>query len=125
MQSNTISRLQALHAIARRYWGMRDEFFRHSAIMFMGSMVACACNYLYQVYLGRALGPEEYGAFGALFSIYYLIYVLSGTIQASSARFVSKYNAVSNLSAIKAILLGFMKRAALLGIAVFFFVYDT
>jgi O-antigen/teichoic acid export membrane protein len=120
MKSHNASRLEELHAIAKNTWRARDEFFRHSSIMFMGSMVACVCNYLYQVYLGRALGPDGYGAFGALFSIYYLIYIFSGTIQASSAMFISRYNAIGDLGAIRAIHLGLMKRAILVGIAGFF-----
>jgi O-antigen/teichoic acid export membrane protein len=120
MQLHTALRLEALHAMAKNTWGARDEFFRHSAIMFIGSMIACVCNYLYQVYLGRALGPEEYGAFGALFSIYYIIYIFSGTIQASSAMFISKYNAMGDINTIRAILLGLMKRATILGTAGFF-----
>lgn len=88
--------------------------------MFMGSVIGYGCNYLYQVYVGRALGPEGYGAFGALFSIFYLIYVFSGTIQAGSARFVSKYNTTGETDVIKSLLLGLIKRAALVGIAFFF-----
>jgi O-antigen/teichoic acid export membrane protein len=60
-----------------------DDLLKHASIMFIASIIAGVCNYIYQLYMGRALGPEEYGIFGSLFAIFYIISVLTTTIQAS------------------------------------------
>lgn len=100
---------------AKNAWSSNDGLLRHNSIMFVGAMVACACNYFYQVYLGRALGPVDYGAFSALFSIYYLFYVFSGTFQAVAARFVSKFNAIGDNSSISIFSIELIKKMALMG----------
>lgn len=68
-----------------------DDFFRHSALMVISSIVGGGCNYLYQIFMGRNLSPEEFGIFGALFALFYLISVFSGTIQAGVARFIASF----------------------------------
>jgi O-antigen/teichoic acid export membrane protein len=82
-------------------------------------MVGCAFSYLYQIYVGRALGPEGYGAFGSLFAIFYLISIFSGTVQTGSARFVSRLKAGGDDERVGAFLYGLMKKSVLLGVAGF------
>lgn len=100
---------------AKNDWSSNDGFLRHNSIMFAGAIVACACNYFYQIFVGRALGPEGYGAFGALFSIYYLFYMFSGTFQAVAARFVSKFNAIDDSSSIGIFSFELIKKMAFIG----------
>ena len=68
-----------------------DELTRNGAIMFMASIVVGIFNYMYQVYMGRTLGPEDYSIFGALFAIFYMIGIISQTISTSTTQFVSKF----------------------------------
>jgi O-antigen/teichoic acid export membrane protein len=77
--------------------------------------VGCGFSYLYQIYVGRALGPEAYGTFGSLFAIFYLISVFSGAIQVTGARFISKFHATGEKERIGSFLYGMMKKSALLG----------
>jgi len=56
----------------------KDELVKNGTIMF--GTIAGIFNYIYQVYMGRALGPEEYGIFGALFAIFYLLGIISQTL---------------------------------------------
>lgn len=97
----------------------RDEFLKQSMVMFSATIIGSALNYIYQVYVGRALGPEGYGAFGSLFAIFYLISIFSGTVQAGSARFVSKFNATGEVDAIGAFLYSLIKKSIILGISGF------
>ncbi|RLF57735.1 MAG: capsular biosynthesis protein, partial [Thermoplasmata archaeon] len=95
------------------------EFLQDAGIMFIASIVAGICNYLYQIYMGRALGVEEYGIFGSLFALSYIIFVVSGTIQTSCARFVSKFVGEGKEGNISYLLHGLLKRMFIFGIIVF------
>jgi len=98
-----------------------DDLLKHASIMFLVSIIAGACNYIYQLYMGRALGPEEYGVFGSLFAIFYIISVLTATIQTSVARFVSKFIGEGAKEKIHYFMQGLLKRMLFLGIAMFLF----
>ncbi len=68
----------------------REELFRHISLVFVASIIAGFLNYLYHIYMGRALGPLDYGTFGSLVSIFYMATVLSTTIETTVTRYVSK-----------------------------------
>ena len=94
--------------------------------MFIASIIGGICNYAYQLYMGRALGPEEYSVFGSLFALSYIIFVLTGTIQTTGARFVSKFVGEGKTGNINHLLRGMLKRMLFLGIAIFlFFVFAS
>ena len=69
----------------------KDELANSGFIIFIASIIAGFFNYVYQIYMGRSLGPEEYGVFGALFAIFYIFGVISQTLGTSTTRFVSKF----------------------------------
>jgi len=98
-----------------------DDLLKHASVMFLVSIIAGACNYIYQLYMGRALGPEEYGVFGSLFAIFYIISVLTATIQTSVARFVSKFIGEGAKEKIHYFMQGLLKRMLFLGIVMFLF----
>lgn len=98
-----------------------DDLLKHASVMFLVSIIAGVCNYIYQLYMGRALGPEEYGVFGSLFAIFYIISVLTATIQTSVARFVSKFIGEGAKEKIHYFMQGLLKRMLFLGIVMFLF----
>jgi len=98
-----------------------DDLLKHASIMFLVSIIAGVCNYIYQLYMGRALGPEEYGVFGSLFAIFYIISVLTATIQTGVARFVSKFIGEGAKEKIHYFMQGLLKRMFFLGIFMFLF----
>ena len=67
------------------------NLLKNGTTMFISGTIAGIFNYIYQVYMGRALGPEEYGVFGALFAIFYMIGIISQTLGTSTTQFVSKF----------------------------------
>lgn len=69
----------------------KDEIAKNGSIIFVFTLMAGFLNYVYQIYMGRTLGPEEYGTFGVLFSISYLMAIISQTLSTSTTRFVSHY----------------------------------
>lgn len=66
-----------------------DDLLRHGGVMAVAIVAAGALNYAYQVFVGRALGPAQYGTFGALTSFLYLLNVVGRGVRMSTARFVS------------------------------------
>lgn len=47
---------------------LRDrKFLRDTGVLFLALVISGILHYVYQLYIGRALGPEVYGIFGSLF----------------------------------------------------------
>ena len=78
----------------RRIINRNDALLKHGVIVFAASTVAGGFNYLYQLFMGRMLGPEQYGIFGALISLTYIFTVPTQTIQVSTMKSVSKLQAI-------------------------------
>lgn len=93
-----------------------DELVKEGTIVFASGTIVGILNYMYQVYMGRALGPEEYGVFGALFAIFYIIGIISQTLGTSTTQFVSKF--VGEGKQIGFFIKGSLKRTILVGSAV-------
>lgn len=84
--------------------------------MFVATTLAGALNYLYQIYMGRVLGPEEYGIFGALFAMFYMIGIIAQTLGTSVTSFVSRLTGEGKN--IGFFLIGSLKHMAILGLFV-------
>lgn len=67
-----------------------DDLLHHGSVMAVATAASGALNYAYQVFMGRALGPEQYGVFGALFALFYLVNVLGRGIRFSATRFTAE-----------------------------------
>lgn len=102
-----------------------DGLVKNGTIMFISGSIAGVFNYIYQVYMGRALGPEEYGVFGALIAIFYIIAIISQTLGTSTTRFISKF--VGEGKEIGFFVKGSMKRMFLIGsiISIIFLILST
>lgn len=93
-----------------------DELLRHGGVLAGATVVSGGLNYAFQVFMGRALGPERYGIFGAVFSLFYLVKVLGSGIQFSATRFTAEYDpADGTLPALHG---GLVLRAFLVGLAI-------
>lgn len=110
---DTCGAVNKISSIKRKLFS--DELASSSAVMFIASTLAGALSYLYQVYMGRALGPEDYGVFGALFAIFYMIGVISQTLGTTATSFVSRFTGEGKH--IGFFLSGSMKRMGLIGLA--------
>lgn len=67
-----------------------DDLFQDSSILIVAAFLTGFLNYVYQVAMGRLLGPEQYGVFGALFALSYLLLLFSRGIQLCTTRYVSQ-----------------------------------
>ncbi len=67
----------------------REPLFRASAIMFAGFIVSSACNYGYQLVMGRLLVPSQYGSLNALMSAAVVFSVPVASLQMAISRLSS------------------------------------
>ena len=74
-----------------------DDLFRASSVMFGAIIITSMFFYLYHLFIGRTLGVETYGVFGALFSLaFFLQFVLFRSVPIMIAKFIAKYKGQGN-----------------------------
>jgi len=86
----------------------KDKFIWSSLILTAAFFFYNAANFFYHFFAARQLGPEDYAAVAALFSIVYLFSVSSNVIQTSITKFVATFYAKKEFGKIK-----FLKKRAL------------
>lgn len=69
----------------------KDKLMKHGGVVFFASAVSFFFGYLFHSYMGRNLGPEDYGILDALLSFLLIILIPVSTIQTVVARFSSVY----------------------------------
>ncbi|MBU4337950.1 oligosaccharide flippase family protein [Patescibacteria group bacterium] len=70
-----------------------NKITKYSFIVFVGSFIAGIGGYLYNVLMGRMLGPAEYGIFASLVSLLYIISVPAGTLSRVVSRSIAELHA--------------------------------
>lgn len=66
-----------------------SELAKHGSILFVALTIANLSNYIFHVVISRMLGPSEYGALGALLSVFILISVPASALQTVVAKRIS------------------------------------
>ncbi|SDM95492.1 Membrane protein involved in the export of O-antigen and teichoic acid [Halogranum gelatinilyticum] len=94
-----------------------DDLLHHGSVMAVATAASGALNYAYQVFMGRALGPEQYGVFGALFALFYIVNVLGRGIRFSATRFTAEL--ADDGPALAAFTRGFIRQSTLFSCGVF------
>lgn len=95
---------------------IKDEFKKNGVVILIATIITGFFNYLYQVYMGRTLGPEDYGTFGALFSMIYIVGVISQTLGTSTTNFVARF--IGEGKQIGFFIKGSINRFAIIGLIV-------
>ncbi len=70
-----------------------DSLIRDSFILFIATMFANLAAFFYHFYMGRVLGPADYGILGAILSIAYIVSVPSIVIQTTLTKFIADLKA--------------------------------
>lgn len=81
--------------------GETRKLFSNSLIVILGTLVASVFSYLFNMLMGRMLGPQGYGEMSALLSLLMIISVIGGAISTVSMRYSSELFAKDNFSALK------------------------
>src|SRR5512137_2854951 len=64
---------------------------RPAMLMLLAIVIGSGCDYLFQIYMGRNLGPEGYSELNALLAIFYIVAVPTQIIGIFLTRYVSKF----------------------------------
>ena len=82
--------MNGLRIALKRRLDKNDALLKHGMIMLLASTSGGILNYTYQILMGRMLGPEQYGIFGALISLTYILTVPVQTIRITTTKSVTK-----------------------------------
>ena len=95
---------------------MKSHLLKHGFMMFVAMIIARFFGYLFQIYVARALGPEDYGIFGSLFALFLILTIPVGTIQTVISRFTSDYKVKNEYGKIKSLMISALKKLSKIGI---------
>src|SRR3989344_1622923 len=95
---------------------LKNSLVRENFFFFLATNILNVFAFLFHFYMGRKLGPEDYGVLGVLLALIYLFNITSGTIQSSIAKFTSIFKAKKNFKKIKFLLRNSVKKLFFYGI---------
>ena len=84
--------------------GDTKRLVSNTAIIFVGSSIASVFSYLFNMLMGRLLGPAQYGEMAAILSLLSILSVISGVITTITMLYVSELYGLGNLAGIKRLL---------------------
>lgn len=99
-----------------------SQLIKGSAILLIGSTVVNFGSYIYQLLMGRMLGPENYGVLTSLIALLYLLIIPSQTILTVVVKFTTAYRAKKKFAKILSLLISLSKNFAIAGI-IFFLIF--
>lgn len=100
---------------------LSDSLVRSSGLMFAAFMTSSGFNYLFQVVMGRLMGPEQYGLLNALLSFIAVLGVPVATLLMVVSSKATEYKSIGNYGALSAMFYSVswdVFKAGLLGLAV-------
>ncbi len=105
---------------------LRDRFRKgtlltDSSMLVVASVIAGIFGYLFQLYVGRSLGPVSYGIFGSVISLLYIVGVPTTTISTTIAKFVSEFDTRDEDDKIATLIFDALKKLSFCGALGFLF----
>lgn len=88
----------------------KSKFVEDNLILLIGTTILNVFGFLFHFYMGRKLGPADYGILGTILTLVYLIGISFNTIQTSIAKFVSGFRTKKAYSKISYLLSASIKR---------------
>ena len=96
-----------------------DKLTKQVGIVFVSSLVGNISNYFFQIFMGRSLGPTDYGILASLFSLFTILSVPAGVLQTVTAKYASNFKAHKELGKIAKLVKGLLRRVSLFGLVGF------
>jgi O-antigen/teichoic acid export membrane protein len=98
---------------------MGDKLLKHGGIIFSASIISFFFAYVFQFYMARALGPEDYGILGSMLSIMYIFGVPGSVITTTLTQVISEHKGRGEFGKIRYIFLETIKNLLYLGLIIF------
>jgi len=99
---------------------IKSKFLKDNIVLLIGMTILNVLAFLFHFYMGRKLGPADYGILGTILSLVYLLGVSFNTIQTSIAKFVSKFKTKKEYSKVSYLLNASIKKVFLYSLIVTF-----
>lgn len=81
--------------------GETRKLFSNSLIVIVGTLVASVFSYLFNMLMGRYLGPEQYGEMTALMSLLMIVSIAGGAILTITMRYSAELYSAGKIGALK------------------------
>ncbi len=75
----------------KNFFRTHKKLVKDSGILLVGSYLGYVLNYIFQLYMGRALGPAGYGIMSTLFAFLIVFNILSNTIFLTASNFTARF----------------------------------
>ena len=98
----------------------KGEFFLHTAIVFLGTIIVGFCGLLYHVFSVRLLSPEDYGTFNALISFIMFTSMTASPLATTFTRFFTEYIARKDFAALTVLIRKLIVRLLAAGFIILF-----
>ena len=103
----------------------KESILKGGIVLFLGMNFVNFGNYLFNMIMGRTLGPSDYGGLVTLISFLAILGVPTATIQTSAMRFSAAFSAENHPDKINYLIKYLAKRMVLLGIILFAIVFGS
>ena len=97
-----------------------DDLIRPGIIFMIGTISIAVLNYLYHIFMGRLLGPAEYGVLGSLFAIVYLTTFSSNTFNRVISKYAAEFKGKNKDGCMKRLITRGLYKISLYGLIVLF-----
>jgi O-antigen/teichoic acid export membrane protein len=97
----------------------KDDFIRHTGLMFIGVGLFNLFNLLYHLFMVRFLSTVDYGQLNTLIALFMLVSVPGSTVQTTVTKFVSSFQAQNRFSQMKKLLRHLLILMAIVGLSLF------
>ena len=94
----------------------KSRFLKDNIILFIGSIVSGVLGFIFHFYMGRILGPANYGILGVILSIIYIFSIGLNTLQIGITKFTSDFNAKKEYSKVSYLINRSVKKLTIYGI---------
>lgn len=95
------------------------KLLSNSSIIFVGTIIGSFFSYLFNMLVGRMLGPVKYGEFSSIMSLIMILSVGGGALTMVCMKYTSDLYATGNFGALKRLIKFFSKYVLILGIVLF------
>lgn len=98
--------------------GETRKLFSNSLIVIIGTLVASVFSYLFNMLMGRYLGPEQYGEMAALMSLLMIVSVAGGAISTIVMRYSGELYSAGKIKALEKLFAFFSRYVYYLAFAI-------